>query len=141
VSFDAKGFYDLALWLVQQRNDEASLRTAISRTYYAAHLLAVQRLIQKGWEAKGTGDDHGRVLHELRRGRTRNLAGMLDRLREFREHADYHRQPSDSILGQQCKLCEQTRESPTTSEPVVKQSHWEEAKEVAERLFPLLDKL
>lgn len=59
--FDAKGFYDLALWLVQQRTDEASLRTAISRVYYAAHLLAVQRLIQKGWEAKGTGDDYGRV--------------------------------------------------------------------------------
>lgn len=60
--FLAKDFYDLALWLVQQRTDEVSLRTAISRVYYAGHLLAVQRLMQKGWEPRGGGEDQGSTV-------------------------------------------------------------------------------
>ena len=139
--FAARNFYDLALWLVQQRTDEVSLRTAISRAYYAGHLLAVQKLVQKGWEPRGGGEDHGRVLQELRSRRTRNLAGMLDQLREFRDHADYHLDTSDTVRNQHCKLCRQLRELFITSEPVVNQNHWEEAKEVSERLFPLLKKL
>lgn len=138
--FTARDFYDLALWLVQQRVDEVSLRTAISRVYYAGHLLAVQRLMQKGWEPRGGGEDHGRVLQELRSRRTRNLAGMLDQLRELREHADYHLDASDTVLNQRCKLCRQLRELLATSEPVVNRNHWEEAKEVSERLIPLLEK-
>lgn len=138
--FTARDFYDLALWLVQQRTDEVSLRTAISRVYYAGHLLAVQRLMRKGWEPRGAGEDHGRVLQELRSRRTRNLAGMLDQLREFRDHADYHLDTSDTVRNQRCKLCKQLRELLTTSEPVVNRNHWEEAKEVSERLFPLLEK-
>ena len=139
--FDAKDFYDLAAWLVQSRTNEASLRTAISRVYYANHLLAVRKLMEKSWEPTGKGDDHGRVIHELRSRRYRNLAERLQRLRALREHADYHMEASDSVLNKDCEFCKKIRESPSPSEPVVNQSHWEEAKEVSDHLSPLLEKL
>jgi hypothetical protein len=138
---DAKDLSHLASWLVEKRNDEASLRTAISRIYYAAHLVAVRKLREKGWEPTGKGDDHGRVIHELRGRRYRNLADKLQRLRAFREHADYHLEAADSVLNTGCEFCKKLRQSPVTSGMVTTLSHWQEAKEISERLFPLLEKL
>lgn len=139
--FDAKDFYALAVWLVQNRTSEASLRTAISRAYYTGHLLAVQKLKEKGWEPTGKGDDHGRVIHELGSRRFRNLAEELRRLRALREHADYHLEASDSVFSKDCEFCKKIREAVSPSDPVVNQRHWKEAKEVGEHLFPLLEKL
>jgi hypothetical protein len=55
VPFTPEAFYDLAKWLCGEtdapvirmgvRADEVALRTAISRTYYAAHLLARESLV------------------------------------------------------------------------------------------------
>ena len=95
--FDAAEFNSLALWLIDQRTDESSLRTAISRVYYAGHLLAVQGLKRKkGWEPKGTGENHRGVILELRAGTTRGLSDRLNQLRMLREHADYHLDASES---------------------------------------------
>jgi len=58
----------------------------------------------KSWQPKGTGDDHRGVIRELRNRRTRNLADKLGLLLEFREHADYHLEASDTILDQYCKF-------------------------------------
>ncbi len=138
---DAKDFSHLATWLVEQRTDEASLRTAISRIYYAAHLVAVRKLVEKGWEPRGRGDDHGRVIHELRDRRYRNLADRLHRLRALREHADYHLEPGASILNTDCEFCKKLRQSLVTAGMVTTHNHWVEAKGIGERLFPLLEKL
>ena len=77
--FDARDFSSLALWLVENRTSEASLRTAISRTYYAAHLLAVRKP-KNNWVPTGKGEDHRGVIRTLNRGKTKNLAGWLEQL-------------------------------------------------------------
>jgi len=110
VPFAATDFHTLALWLIQNRTDEASLRTAISRVYYAGHLLAVQRLMTRGWEPKGTGEDHRGVIRELRRGRTRHLADKLTLLLELREHADYHLEAADMDRNTEGQLSVSERE-------------------------------
>jgi uncharacterized protein (UPF0332 family) len=108
VPFAPNDFHTLAIWLSQQRpNDEASLRTAVSRVYYAGHLLAVQRLMQKGWKPKGTGADHRGVIRELRARRTRNLGDRLEQLLILREHADYHLEVTDTVRNRDCKYCKQ----------------------------------
>lgn len=140
MSFDARDFSSLAFWLVENRADEASLRTAISRVYYAAHLLAVRKP-KNNWVPTGKGDDHGGVIRALNRGKTKNLAGWLEQLREAREHADYHLEAPDTVFNQGCRFCRTIRESSSTDEQVVNRNHWEEVKMVGERLFPLLEKL
>ena len=139
--FAPKDFYTLALRLSQQRTDEASLRTAISRVYYAAHLLAVERLVQKGWEPKGTGDDHMGVFRRLNRGATRHLAVKLRALLELREHADYHLEATDTVRNRDCKYCKQIRESSSSTEPVVNSKHWEEVQEIGQTLLRDLERL
>lgn len=141
MSFAATDFHTLALWLIQNRTDEASLRTAISRVYYAGHLLAVQRLMTRGWEPKGTGEDHRGVIRELRRGRTRHLADKLTLLLEFREHADYHLEAADTVRSPHCQFCKQVRDSSSPAEPVVTWHHWEEVQEVSQNLLSLLERL
>jgi len=143
VAFDAAEFNSLALWLVEQRTDESSLRMAISRVYYAGHLLAVQGLKRKkGWEPKGTGDDHRRVILELSPGTTRGLSDRLDQLRMLREHADYHLEASESASNRGCSFCKKIRESsPSAGDQNVTFDHWQNAKEVSNTCFSLLAKL
>lgn len=142
MSFAPRDFYTLALWLSQNRTDEASLRTAISRAYYAGHLLAVQKLMERrGWQPSGTGDDHRGVIRELRRGRTRHLADRLTLLLEFREHADYHLDATDTIRNQDCPLCKKVRESSPPVAFVVNRTHWTEVQEVSHNLLSYLERL
>ena len=74
-----------------QRADAAALRAGVSRLYYANHLFAVATVAPKlNIPLKGTGDDHGAVIRGLKRGKTTGVANLLDKLRSYREHADYH---------------------------------------------------
>jgi hypothetical protein len=141
VPFAAKDFHTLAIWLSQQRTDEASLRTAISRVYYAAHLLAVERLVQKGWEPTGRRDDHMGVFRRLNRGATMQLASRLRILLELREHADYHLEATDTVRNRDCKYCKQVRDSLPPTALVVNWQHWEEVQEVSQNLLPYLERL
>jgi hypothetical protein len=139
MSFDPLNFNEFALWLVSVRTDEASLRSAISRVYYSGHLLAVQRLMEKGWEPTGRGEDHGKVIFELKKRNKRNLSDALFALREFREHADYHREALESVLNRNCPHCEIARRAPSP-DPNVTAAQWESAKQVGARLLPLLSR-
>lgn len=141
MSFDARNFYDLALWLIEQKTDESYLRTAISRTYFAGHLRAVQKLTKRGWNPKGKGEDHGGVIRELKRGRTTQLSNYLNHLRMLREHADYHLDSFGPGGEQDCQFCRKVRESSALTDQNVTLSHWQDAKEVGERCFPLIEKL
>jgi len=133
VPFVPSDFYEFAAWLIETRQDEAALRTAISRIYYASHHLALQRLVAKGsFEPKGTGDDHQGVIRTLRKGKTTNLGNYLDSLRRLREHADYH---VDQTMGDFCSLCK--GKSPGLTEEL----HWTEAKTTGERFRSLAARL
>jgi hypothetical protein len=141
MAFDAREFRDLADWLVTNRNNEASLRTAISRIYYAAHLLARERLIAKrNWSPTGRGNDHSGVIIALRQGRTRQLSDNLRELLRLREHADYHLEATDTELNQQCFHCQQVR-GLAAGTPVVNKSHWDNVQELSQAVFPQLDRL
>jgi uncharacterized protein (UPF0332 family) len=142
LAFDPKDFYDLARWLVTQSHDESKLRTAISRVYYAAHHIALERLVQKNWMTpSGTGNDHGAVIRELRNRRTRQLADNLSKLLELRQHADYHLDATLSARNASCSLCKQIRESVTPHSDPVNKAHWDEVATVSGRCIPLLEKL
>lgn len=137
--FDPQQFKILADWLVGERADEASFRTAISRVYYAAHLRAREGLIRRrpGVIPSGNfGSIHSAVIRELRRGPTNSISFNLDAWRKLREHADYHLDSAETILNEECRHCERARQS--VSDPVSNQD-WQNACEISERLFPLLE--
>ena len=142
MAFDPKNFYTLAQWLVGQKNDEPSLRTAISRVYYAAHHIAASRLVQKGsWAPRGFGDDHRSVINTLKRGKLTQRGAELEALLTLREHADYHLDASITIGNQNwCPHCKKIRSSSSPSD-VVTNEHWKEVATIAGKCIPLLEKI
>ena len=99
--FDWKQYLDLARELSQPttRNageQEARLRSAVSRAYYAAFCHA--RNYSRDWlkfVPNYTADDHGRLRAFLKDGKRRGIALKLDQLRQWRNDADY----SDSVTS------------------------------------------
>jgi uncharacterized protein (UPF0332 family) len=139
--FSPRDFHALALWLVGERHDEASLRTAISRLYYACHLFAKFYLVTKrGWTPTGHGADHGGVIRALKPGRTNMLSQYLDSLRYLREHADYHLEAT-AVGTENCVHCKKIRDVSTAVPQHVDINHWDNAKAVGEKCLPLLEKL
>ena len=139
--FDPQQFKILADWLVGEKTDEASFRTAISRIYYAAHLRAREGLIRKrpGVIPSGNfGSIHSTVIRGLRHGPTNGISRHLDALRKLREHADYHLDSAETIFNEERRHCERARQS--ASDPVSNQD-WQNACEISDRLFPLLETL
>jgi hypothetical protein len=94
MAFDWKDYVDLARFLQQQApnagNQEAFLRTAISRAYYAAfcHVRNYAR-DHSGFIPRNDGDDHGRLREHLRKGKMAGIGKRLQRLREWRNECDY----------------------------------------------------
>ncbi|MDP2601157.1 MAG: hypothetical protein Q8S00_00975 [Deltaproteobacteria bacterium] len=142
MAFDPKNFYTIAQWLVGQNKDEAGLRTAISRVYYAAHHIAATRLVQKGsWTPQGFAADHGGVIDALKQGRLRQRGDELEALRILREHSDYHLDASITIGNQErCSHCKKIRTSSSPTD-VVTNEHWKEVTTIASRCIPLLEKI
>ena len=89
--FDPSGFLRIAESLAARDSSEASLRTAINRTYYAA-LLASREALQ----VSGTRHIHGRVIGELRR-HDRRAGDQLEKLEILRGLADYHLEVTDPL--------------------------------------------
>jgi len=141
LTFNPKNFYELAQWLVDQRKDESSLRTAISRVYYAAHLIALEKLVQKNWTPKGKGEDHGGVIHELRIRKFRQLGDRLNHLRDLREHADYHLEASLTVRNQYCSFCRKIRDSSNQTAQIVSSNHWDEVSFIGNKCVSLLEKI
>lgn len=140
MAFDPDDFQRLADWLAAQRTDEASVRTSISRLYYSAHLIATHRAFMKGWFLPtGRGGDHGAVIRALRNKIGRVRADQLERLRELRDHADYHLDCAQGPFNDDCEICEELRESSASEAVTSKQ--WQEASEIGARFLPLIRKL
>jgi len=73
---------------------EAAFRTAASRAYYSAFHSALTLACREGYQAGYMKDDHRGVPAHFRDSRHRDalrskIATELDRLRDFRNEADY----------------------------------------------------
>ena len=140
MTFNPNDFYTLAVWLSGAKPDEGGFRTAIGRAYYAVHLLAVEKAKARGFEPKGTGDDHRGIINYLKTGRTSGLASRIISLRMLREHADYHLDFSQTIVLRQCDLCNKAQKA-SASAPTVTATDWQEAKTLSDSCLPLIEKL
>jgi len=109
MSFNWVEFLTLAEALLHDPNspgpEEASLRSAISRAYYASHCSARNLVLaEKEIVLTGTGRDHRLVINHFRKSRdqTRQKIGTdLDRLRDNRNKADY-----DDLVSQPLALAQ-----------------------------------
>ena len=79
-------------------DNQALIRSSISRSYYAAYLVARTKLTLLGYVQPTRGhQDHGIVGRALA-GRSAILGHDLDRLRAKRNQADYNLNPSGITL-------------------------------------------
>jgi len=87
--FDDQEFLEVARHLQSADTREGFQRSAISRAYYSAFLLARAFCRERGWVAQtGSGSDHrtvGSALAQL----NETLASELRNLRLLRNEADY----------------------------------------------------
>jgi uncharacterized protein (UPF0332 family) len=101
-----RDFLDVAKNLARSQF-EASLRSAISRAYYAMLNSAVQFLIQLGFRvAQGPGK-HGEVHHRLSNSgveQALKFSNMLDELRKRRNDADYNMNSAEFQNQATCAL-------------------------------------
>jgi len=94
MSFDWSHYLDLAIELYEQAGSsghcDASLRSSISRAYYATYHQSRQHLKDKwGIDVSKDIDTHGQVRLELLNKRQYNIAKRLKRMRVDRNKADY----------------------------------------------------
>jgi uncharacterized protein (UPF0332 family) len=96
MSFDWSEYLHLAQELTGQAvtppSQEAKLRSAISRAYYAAFCLARNHLLDKGYPVPTDGRAHKYVPQKFKSRPDlshRQIGENLDRLREDRRKADY----------------------------------------------------
>jgi hypothetical protein len=88
MSFEPLQFLEVAEDLTN--GNEARIRTAIGRAYYAVFLKALSSFAEQGLLVRSnSGADHRHVLLALRRRSRITEADQLDRLRELRVRADY----------------------------------------------------
>jgi len=89
---DWEGFQKLAKKLVKV-NNEAILRSAINRSYFAAFQMSVLFAESNySFVRNRTGEDHIRIINEFRTKRNpiiKKTSRKLDRLRDNRRKADY----------------------------------------------------
>jgi hypothetical protein len=97
MKFDWKDYVEVCRFLEQHAatspTEEAFLRSAVSRAYYAAfcHLRNYARDSLE-FRPRNDADDHGRLHSRLKQGKLRGLALKLERLREWRNECDYQDQ-------------------------------------------------
>lgn len=75
--------------------DEARLRTAVGRAYYAAFGHALKYCQRRGYAPRYNGSDHPRVRDYLKSLTLMSVAAKLERLHEWRKDCDYR----DPIRG------------------------------------------
>ncbi|MCK4416623.1 MAG: hypothetical protein KAV99_00460 [Candidatus Latescibacteria bacterium] len=89
MSFNWRDYVDLAEELLN-REEEACLRSSISRAYYGAFCIARNR---KGYKNYTGADIHWKVIDEYKNSSDRNeqdIGRILDKLRRSRNKADYN---------------------------------------------------
>ncbi|MCI0379560.1 MAG: hypothetical protein L0215_18275 [Gemmataceae bacterium] len=94
MSFDWKSVLDLAKLQEQQTstaaNPEALQRTAVNRAYFAAFCQTRDYAVRNlGFLAREIADDHANLRQLLKRGKHQGNGKRLERLRQWRNEADY----------------------------------------------------
>jgi hypothetical protein len=92
VTFTWQAFVDLAVWLLDERMDEASQRTVISRAYYAAYHAASAHIRTNKLcppEQRLTHDRVWRLIRATQCQHCTELANLGFALRDARVRADY----------------------------------------------------
>ena len=68
---------------------EATLRTAVSRAYYAAYHHTIREMKASGFYPDGSGIDHSMILSHLEEQGLGEKATLLRSLRRMRDRCDY----------------------------------------------------
>jgi hypothetical protein len=94
MAFDWREYLELARWLQAHTpsgvSQEAAQRCGIGRAYFSAYGYALNYATQYlGFVPRNASEDHGRLREHLKRKRRRKSAESLDRLRDWRNSADY----------------------------------------------------
>ena len=95
--FDPELFFTQAERLVRAGVGEEDYRTAVSRAYYACHLIARDRLFgvdAMNWR-RGRRPSHRAVMEAVRSRAPRVMDEWFERLKLMREKADYVRDPDN----------------------------------------------
>lgn len=105
--FDPRKFLELATRLANDHEYEkdSRARTAMCRIYYAAFLVALQKLQEKGIQVQDDDKIHQAVIETYKEKRLSNISNGLDQLREKRVDADYH-----MMVGISPSLCKKYAE-------------------------------
>lgn len=104
-TFDWQGFLSLAEEL-GVRQDEASLRSALSRSYYFVYHQALDRALNNGYRARSGDSSHAQLWQLFEASPDpdcRRLGVLGSRLREIRNRADY--EPTFSRINEQTPRC------------------------------------
>lgn len=93
-AFEWNDFFKLAQFLQDQAEtcgtEEAAVRSAISRTYYAAFGRVCRFASQKlSYEPQSSAADHAGLRRHLQQNQKRQLANDLFHLQQWREQCDY----------------------------------------------------
>lgn len=109
-AFKPKKFLELGKILLSDSryDEEARIRTAIGRCYYATFLIAYRKMLHTGFQFL----DKTRIHQEVKdaymdQGHTA-IGNKLDQLREMRRRADYD--IDSEIAMNECKQCAQLSE-------------------------------
>lgn len=94
MTFDPQDFLIIARLLIdEEKYEEARYRTAISRAYYAAHLICKKRLEEIGIKFPVEKDTNRGIIHQrvidYFTERDNPIGGWLLNLRKNRNNADY----------------------------------------------------
>ncbi len=92
MAFNWEDYLRLAKQLSQDSTDEAALRSAVSRAYYAVFCKARNMISREtGKNFTGTADDHQEVwnTYRLRGGTPKTIGDWGVQLRKSRNHVDY----------------------------------------------------
>jgi len=92
--FDWKGLVEVARELERLANEgtnvEALQRSAVSRAYFGAYCHACNYAVEfLNFRSREDSDDHGRLRSHLKARRRHGDAKRLERLRQWRNDADY----------------------------------------------------
>ncbi len=93
MAFEWHAFVDFARRLAQELpDDEAAMRSAVSRAYFGAFCHAKKYAVEKlGFHPGGEADDHGKLRAFIKTKPKFSVVGnRLQTLRELRNTADYN---------------------------------------------------
>lgn len=98
--FNPRKFLDLGKRLLVDHGygeEESRARTAVGRFYYAAFLVALQKLQSEGIPIQDESKIHKEVIDTYMDKGLSSIGDLLDQLREMRVDADYHMMPEIKV--------------------------------------------